>query len=263
MKRTWPACVLIAALAVSACDTNSPTPPPGSTPVQMSVELIVERPHDPMAYTEGLELDGDKLYESTGLPNQSSLREVDPVNGEVKRLVQLDESQFGEGITAVDDRIVQLTWQNGVALVYQLPDLTKVDTFTYGGEGWGLCDDGSRLVMSDGTDLLTFRDRATFDVLGSVAVRGPDGPVTALNELECVDGQVYANVYQTDTIVRIDPVSGQVTAVVNAVSIHPDGPDVGVMNGIAHNPRTGAFLLTGKNWPSMFEVRFVQTGADD
>jgi glutaminyl-peptide cyclotransferase len=151
-----------------------------------------------------------------------------------------------------------VTWQNEVALVYQLPDLRLVNTFAYDGEGWGLCDDGSRLVMSDGTDRLYFRDRATFDVLGSVAVRRADGPVTALNELECVDGQVYANVYQTDNIVRIDPVSGQVTAVVSAVTIHPSGNDVGVMNGIAHNPDTGTFLLTGKNWPSLFEVRFVR-----
>ena len=238
---------------------------PGRTPngvEALTVEVVVERSHDPGAYTEGLELDGDRLYESTGLPNQSSLREVDPVTGDVKRAVELEESQFGEGITVVDDRIIQLTWKNGVALVYQLPDLTQVDTFTYQGEGWGLCDDGSRLVMSDGTDRLYFRDRATFEVLGSVAVRGPDGPMTALNELECVDRHVYANVYQTDNIVRIDPVSGEVTAVVSAVSIHPSGDDVGVMNGIAHNADTGTFLLTGKNWPSLFEVRFVQTESD-
>ena len=218
---------------------------------------MVERPHDPLAYTQGLELDGEKLYESTGLPNQSTLREVDPVTGAVKRSVRLAESQFGEGITIVDDHIIQLTWQNGVALVYRLPDLVQTETFTYGGEGWGLCDDGSRLVMSDGSDQLFFRDRQTFEVLGSVPVRDANGPVTALNELECVDGLVYANVYQTDSIVRIYPSSGAVTAVIDASSIHPTGRDVGVMNGIAHDAAAGTFLLTGKNWPTLFEVRFI------
>jgi len=218
---------------------------------------VVERPHDPLAYTQGLELDGEKLYESTGLPNQSTLREVDPVTGAVKRSVQLAESQFGEGITVVDDHIIQLTWQNGVALVYRLPDLVQTGTFAYGGEGWGLCDDGSRLVMSDGSDQLFFRDRQTFEVLGSVPVRDANGPVTALNELECVDGLVYANVYQTDTIVRIHPSSGAVTAVIDASSIHPTGGDVGVMNGIAYDADADTFLLTGKNWPTLFEVRFI------
>ena len=233
---------------------------PGSTPggVQnFTVRVVVERPHDPLAYAQGLELDGEKLYESTGLPNQSTLREADRVTGDVKRLVRLEDAYFGEGITVVDDRIIQLTWQNGVALVYRLPDLAQIGTFSYGGEGWGLCDDGSRLVMSDGTDTMTFRDRTTFEVLGSVAVRDGDGPVAALNELECVGGQVYANVYQTDTIVRIDPESGAVTGVIDGENIHPDGEGVGVMNGIAHDADAGTFLLTGKNWPSVFEVRFL------
>ena len=140
---------------------------------------------------------------------------------------------------------------------YAIPDLPQTGTFTYDGEGWGLCDDGSRLIMSDGSDQLFFRDRTTFEVIGSVQVQDASGPVTALNELECVDGQVYANVYQTDTIVRIDPTTGEVTATIDASSIHPVGDNVGVMNGIAYDADSGRFLLTGKNWPSLFEVRLV------
>ncbi len=247
---------IAALLAVLAGACAAPAQTPGEVE-NLIVQVVVERPHDALAYTEGLELNGETLYESTGLPTQSTLREVDRVSGDVKRSVQLDDSQFGEGITVVEERIIQLTWQNGVALAYRLPDLAPIGTFSYEGEGWGLCDDGYRLVMSDGSDRLTFRDRTTFEVLGSVAVRDASGPVAALNELECVDGQVYANVYQTDTIVRIDPGSGEVTAVIDAESIHPDGEDVGVMNGIAYDADAGTFLLTGKNWPSLFEVRFV------
>ena len=258
VSRTW---FLVALLLLGGAACAAPRPTPTGLEA-LTVDVVVERPHDPAAYTQGLVLDGEKLYEGTGLYGESTLREVDRVNGEIKRSVALDESLFGEGIAVVDDRIFQLTWQEHTALVYALPDLTPVRTFTYDTEGWGLCDDGSRLVMSDGTDRLYFRDRNSFELLGSVAVRDLNGPVTALNELECVDGQVYANVYQSDTIVRIDPVSGEVTAVVNAASIHPKGEEVGVMNGIAYDADAGTFLLTGKNWPTLFEVRFVHAPSD-
>jgi glutamine cyclotransferase len=236
---------------------------PGLTPggVQnLTVEVVVERPHDPTAYTQGLVFNGETLYESTGLYGESTLREVDRVNGQVKRSASLDDTMFGEGIAVADDTIVQLTWREHTALVYRLPDLAQVGTFTYDTEGWGLCYDGARFIMSDGTDRLYFRDRATFDLIGSVPVHRPDGPVTGLNELECVEGEVYANVYQTLTIVRIEPQSGVVTAVIDAIDIRPDGDDVGVMNGIAHDADAGTFLLTGKNWPTVFETRFI---ADD
>ena len=159
----------------------------------------------------------------------------------------------------VDDRVIQLTYQEHTALVYRLSDFKQIATFSYDTEGWGLCDDGSRLVMSDGTNQLYFRNRSTFALLSKVSVTQDGVPRDQLNELECVDGQVYANVWQTDTIVRIDPATGKVTAEIDASGLlsanELRGTDV--LNGIAYDPATKTFLLTGKYWPAMFEVRFI------
>jgi glutamine cyclotransferase len=228
-------------------------------------QVLARVPHDPTAFTEGLELDHGILYEATGLVGQSQLREVDPATGAVRRAVTLSGQLFGEGITVVRDHIWQLTWQNGVALEWDRATLTLRRELSFTGEGWGLCYDGVRLVRSDGTDRLLFHDPVTFAESGSVAVTLRGMPVTQLNELECVDGQVWANVWQTDQIVRIDPASGQVTAVVDATNLHDPklrtNPDA-VLNGIAAVGKD-EFLLTGKLWPVSFLVRFVpmQPGA--
>ena len=240
--------------AVSGASTRAP-----SAPVeQLRVEVISRRPHDRGSFTEGLEIAGGRLYESSGLRGESTLREVDARTGAVTRKIDIDNQYFGEGIAVVDDRIIQLTWQEHTAFVYRLTDFSKLTTFSYDTEGWGLCDDGSRLVMSDGTSQLYFRDRSTFAVTGKVNVTENGTPIDQLNELECVDGQVYANVWQTDTIVRIDPASGKVTAVINAAGLlGADAGAVDVLNGIAYDPTTKTFLITGKLWPTLFEVRFV------
>lgn len=226
---------------------------------RLRVEVIGRRPHDRGSFTEGLVVAGGKLYEGSGLRGQSTLREVDLRTGAVTRSVALDARYFGEGIAVVDDRVVQLTWQEHTALVYRLSDFRQVATFTYDTEGWGLCDDGTRLVMSDGTSQLYFRNRSSFAVVGRVTVTNNGVPIDQLNELECVDGQVYANVWQTDTIVRIDPASGKVTAQIDAAGLLSanEMSGVDVLNGIAHDPSTKTFLLTGKYWPTLFEVRFV------
>ena len=250
------AVALIAICTTVACGAPVPSPREIAPPERLRAEVVEQRPHDPDAYTEGLELIEGRLYESTGLYEDSTLREVEPQTGEVLRSVDLDDRYFGEGIAVVDDRVIQLTWRERTALVFGLDDFAPKGTYSYETEGWGLCDDGSRFVMSDGTDRLYFRDRSTFVELGSVQVADSDGPVQQLNELECVDGDVYANVHQTANIVRIDPANGAVTAVIDASSLVPAGDDVGVMNGIAYDPEAGTFLLTGKHWPTMYEVRF-------
>jgi glutaminyl-peptide cyclotransferase len=234
----------------------SPTPP---SPEQLRVEVLERRPHDPTSYTQGLVLAEGRLFESSGQYGQSELREVNPQTGDVLRSAPLDGRYFGEGLAAVGDRLVQLTWQERTAFVYRVSDFGQIGTFSYDTEGWGLCDDGSRLVMSDGSSTLYFRDRSTFGLLGTVEVMNDGEPVDELNELECVDGQVYGNVYQTESIVRIEPASGRVTAVIDAAGLLTEDEKAGAefLNGIAYAPAAGTFLITGKYWPILFEVRFV------
>ena len=257
--------------ATGTAPSTSPAPssasasPTSSTPASavavesLRAEVIARRPHDKTAFTEGLEIAGGKLYEGTGLRGESVLRESDPRTGVVSRRIALDDKYFGEGITVVDDSIVQLTYQEHVAFVYRLSDFKQISTYTYDTEGWGLCDDGTRFVMSDGTNQLYLRDRASFAIKSTVAVTNNGVPVDRLNELECVDGQVYANVWQTDTIVRIDPATGKVTAVIDASGLltAAEAKEVDVLNGIAYDASKKSFLITGKYWPTMFEVRFV------
>ena len=238
---------------------SSPTTAPAGAVERLKVEVIGRRPHDRQSFTEGLVIAGGKLYEGSGLRGKSELREVDARTGAVTRSVELDDKYFGEGIAVVDDRIIQLTYQEHTALVYRLSDFRQIATFSYDTEGWGLCDDGARLVMSDGTNQLYFRNRTTFAAIGRVSVTKNGVPLDQLNELECVDGQVYANVWQTETIVRIDPATGNVTAEIDAAGLlsAAEMSGVDVLNGIAHDPSTKTFLLTGKYWPTLFEVRFV------
>nr|WP_232328330.1 glutaminyl-peptide cyclotransferase [Kibdelosporangium sp. MJ126-NF4] len=225
----------------------------------MRAEVLEVLPHDPKAFTQGLELDGDKLYEGTGLEGQSSVRTVDPRTARVERKVDLPSPMFGEGVTVAGSTIWQLTWKDGVAIQRDKQTLAEVGRVQYSGEGWGLCHDGQRLVMSDGTDKLTFRDPTSFAQVGEVLVRSAGQPVTQLNELECTPGGVYANVWQTDTVVRIDPASGAVTATVDLAGLlsQEDRAGADVLNGIAAVRGTDEFLVTGKLWPKMFRVKFV------
>jgi glutamine cyclotransferase len=233
---------------------------PGQPVPVLRPEVLAEVPHDPSAFTQGLELHEDALYEGTGLEGRSQLREVDPATGEVRRSAPLPGELFGEGITVVGDRIWQLTWQDGVVLEWDRATLALRRQLPLEGEGWGLCSDGTRLVRSDGTDRLHFHDPDTFAETGSVAVTFDDEPVTQLNELECVDGEVWANVWQSDVIVRIDPSSGRVTALVDAAGLLAPERRTdanAVLNGIAALG-DGEYLLTGKLWPLSFRVRFVE-----
>ncbi|MCB0996570.1 MAG: glutaminyl-peptide cyclotransferase, partial [Acidimicrobiales bacterium] len=233
---------------------------------QLVPQVVSRRAHDTTAFTQGLEFVGDRLFESTGIHGESTtgLREIDPDTGEVIRRTDLgDPAYFGEGITEVDGRIVMLTWQDGLAFAFDVETFALAGTYAYLTEGWGLCHDGTRLVMSDGTSTLTFRDEDDFSEIGTVQVTLDGVPLNQLNELECVGGDVWANVWLTDQIVRIDPTTGAVTGVVDGsglVDPHPQTVDPNaVLNGIAWDPDAETFLVTGKLWPEMVEVRFVPT----
>ncbi|WP_246110611.1 glutaminyl-peptide cyclotransferase [Saccharopolyspora dendranthemae] len=231
---------------------------PGSVP-HLRVEVINVLPHDRSSFTQGLEIADGTLYEGTGLRGSSVLRAADPLSGSARHEARLPAEFFGEGITVTGDRIWQLTWQEGVAFERDRATLRELRRVEYPGEGWGLCSDGRRLVMSDGSDRLTFRDPVTFAQVGEVSVTQEGSSVEELNELECVGGQVWANVWGSDEILRIDPASGQVTAVVDAGGLLRPEQQAGadVLNGIAAVPGTDEFLITGKKWPAMFRVRFV------
>jgi glutaminyl-peptide cyclotransferase len=230
-------------------------------PEMLTVRVIETHPHDRTAFTQGLVWHDGKIYESTGLRGRSTLRRVDLESGAVEERKSMAADVFAEGLAIVGDRLIQITWQNHKAFVYELDSFEKVDEFEYEGEGWGLCYDGERLVMSNGSDRLVFRDPDTFERIGSVRVTRAGRPVSELNELECVDGLVYANVWQTDAIVRIDPENGRVTGWIDASDLHPRRerrPGEDVLNGIAYVPETGRFLLTGKNWGNTYEVELIE-----
>jgi len=234
---------------------------PGSTapvvrPQRLAVDVLAVLPHDRTQFTEGLELRDGVLYESSGLYGRSTVRAVDWRTGAVLARSALPNGLFGEGITVVGDRIWQLTWREGIALTRRRSDLAVVGMVRYPGQGWGLCYDGRRLVMSDGSDRLSFRDPRGFARTGTVRVTDAGRPVTGLNELECAGGSVWANVWKSGDILRIDPSTGTVTGVADASGLLPPALRAGsdVLNGIAAIPGGPQFLLTGKFWPRMYRV---------
>lgn len=213
-------------------------------------------PHPGRGFTQGLVWHDGTLWESTGLYKRSTLRKLDLSAGTVARQARLPGRVFAEGLTRIDDRLIQLSWREGEARVWTLPDLTHARTHRYTGQGWGLCYDGTRLIMSDGTALLTFRDPDTFAPTGRLRVRAPRPAALKLNALECARGHVYANVWPTDTIAKIDPRTGHITAWIDASGLlaPAERRDTDVLNGIAYKPDTDTFLITGKRWPKLFEV---------
>lgn len=225
-------------------------------------EVRAVYPHDPAAFTQGLVIRDGQLYESTGLNGASSLRRVDLATGAVLQRVDLPEAFFGEGIEVRGDRIYQLTWRNGIAIAYDRATFLETQTFRYETEGWGLTSDDSRLIMSDGSARLYFRDPDTFALLGHVDVHDDRGPVSRLNELEFVNGEVLANIWQTDRIARIDPATGRVRAYIDLRGLLPAAdrrPDTDVLNGIAWDAAQQRLYVTGKRWPKLFEIALVPT----
>lgn len=229
---------------------------------ELRYEIRRALPHDASAYTQGLIIHDGTFYESTGQYGESDLRRVDIATGEVLAIHALADEHFGEGLALVGDRLVQLTWKAGLAFVYDAATLAPVDTLRYEGEGWGLCHDGRSLFMSDGGGTLQRRDPATLELAERIRVTRDGFSVRNLNELECVGDHIYANIYMTNEIVRIDKASGEVDGVLDAYSLSLQAgrpPDAGaVFNGIAHDPATGSFYVTGKLWPRMFELSIAE-----
>lgn len=242
----------IATLTASVC-LGAPTIRP---------RVIRDYPHDAGAFTQGLLLHAGKLYESTGLLGRSSLRRVDLESGGVEQQVDLASDLFGEGLALVGERLIQLTWQSGIAIVYRLDTFEELERYSYATEGWGLCFDGSDLVMSDGSSTLFFRDAETFELKREISVTEEGAPVIRLNELECVGDEVLANQWQTDRIVRIDKGTGSVLTNIDASGLltSEEEQTADVLNGIAHVPETGRYLITGKLWPRLFEVELTFDG---
>lgn len=231
--------------------------------VSLTFQVLSRRPHDDHAFTEGLVIGaGGDLFESTGLTGHSTLREVDPQSGDVLRSKRPPGRPFAEGLAVVGGRLIQLTYKEHKAFVWDATTFQLLGSHLYQGQGWGLCYDGIRLVMSNGSDTLRFRDPQTFAVIGSVQVRLQGKPVEMLNELECVNGKVWANVWRTKRILRIDPTTGDVTGILDASGIISPDPSASdpqaVLNGIAYDRATHTYLLTGKRWPQVIEVRIVR-----
>jgi len=250
--------------ASPAANPSTEVPQSATQPIMdvqlRKVEVLREFPHERDAYTQGLVWWNGNLFESTGREAESTLRRLDPETGRVEQRIDIPAQYFGEGLALVDQRLIMLTWRAQRAFAFERDSFQLLDTYRYQGEGWGLCYDNERLVMSDGSDRLAFRDPITFELIGEQRVRLRGQPLYELNELECVDGAIYANVWTEDFIVRIDPATGLVTDYINAAGLLRGGDLIGseVLNGIAYNPNAQTFYITGKWWPKMFEVRFVQ-----
>ena len=221
-------------------------------------EVLRTYPHDPRAFTQGLLLYNGYWFESTGQLGASTLRKVERKSGQIINRIQLNSNLFGEGLARKNNELIQLTWKNGIARRYDISTFKLIKEHRYSGEGWGLCFDGTRFIMSDGSSFLYFRDPETFQQIGRVQVREVAQPVTKLNELECVGNLVYANIWQSHLIARIDPSTGRVLTRIDASNLlSPDKHyQAGVLNGIAYDPQSSHFFLTGKYWSKIFEVRF-------
>ena len=222
-------------------------------------EVVRSYPHDHDAFTQGLVYRDGFLYEGTGLNGRSGLRKVTLETGEVLQSKPIEQEYFGEGITDWKGSLIELTWQSEVAFIYDIKTFERTGRFTYKGEGWGLTHDSTRLIMSDGTAQLRFIDPATFKELGRVTVHDPKGPVSELNELEYVKGEIFANVWQTERIARIAPADGHVTGWIDLSGLLPASERGGtdVMNGIAYDAAHDRLFVTGKLWPRIFEIRLV------
>jgi glutaminyl-peptide cyclotransferase len=221
-------------------------------------EVVRSFPHDPRAFTQGLVFENGALYESTGLNGRSSLRKVELESGNVLMKVDVAQQYFAEGATIFRGKVFQLTWKAGKGFIYDPATFEKTGEFAYTGEGWGLTHDDHSLIMSDGSSSLRFINPDTFTVEQSIKVTANGQPVERLNELEFVDGEIFANVWETDKIVRIDPRSGRVVGSIDLTGLLPASertPETDVLNGIAYDAATGRLFLTGKLWPKVFEVK--------
>ena len=239
---------------------NSSTPDAPASSVPLSTPSVVSTlPHDTSAFTEGLEFYDSTLLESGGNYGRSKLFQYDPKTGKVLKQVKLEDKYFGEGITVLHDTLYQLTWKEGVAFLYDVKTFKKIKELPFKGEGWGMTNDGKNLIVSNGSSSLYYYEPGTLKLLKVVNVTENGTAVPNVNELEYIDGYVYANQWQYDYIVKIDPSSGNVVAKYDLGGLHDSvkkiDPNADVLNGIAYNRSTKKFYVTGKNWPQMYEIQ--------
>ncbi|MFH1138372.1 MAG: glutaminyl-peptide cyclotransferase [Pseudomonadota bacterium] len=253
--RTITALVLLGLLLAAAPASPARAGDRAGAPV-FSYRVVKAYPHDPDRFTQGLAVEGDTVYEGTGLYGKSRLLAWELASGRIIASRDLDPAQFGEGLTIFKDVLIQLTWKNGLGLVHDKKSLRLLRTFTYPGQGWGLTNDGRRLIMSDGTAELRFLDPIDFHELKRITVADNGVPVKDLNELEFVRGGIWANVWKTDRIAIIDPEDGRVTAWVDLAGLLAPfaAGSQGVLNGVAYDPENGRLLATGKLWPRIYEI---------
>lgn len=261
------ATLLAIALALAACAKQPESVPAtpklaGSAtepaPIRYTYEVVRSWPHDPRAFTQGLVFRNGELLESTGLNGESSLREVDIKTGRPLKQITVPQQYFAEGLAVLGSHAYQLTWQNHKGFIYDVDTFRQEAEFAYTGEGWGLATDGKELILSDGTNKIRFLDPKTFEVTHSIDVTYNGRPVVRLNELEWIKGEIFANVWQTDVIERIDPATGHVVGEIDFSGLlapQDHGPETDVLNGIAYDPVGDRLFITGKKWSKMFEVR--------
>lgn len=250
----------LAFLAASACSPGGPpvadTPAAPVTPAY-NFEVVATYPHDPKAFTEGLLIQDGQLYESTGMEGTSWVRKVDLKTGAVQQQYDVDKQYFGEGIVVWDDRIITLTWRGQKGFILDRATLAPKGEWTYGGEGWSLTRDDKQIFMSDGTSQIRKLDPVTLQETGRIDVKLNGRPIDQINELEFIKGEIWANIFQTDRIVRIDPATGNVVGVVYLGGIMPleERRKVDVLNGIAYDKAADKIYVTGKYWPNLYEIR--------
>jgi glutamine cyclotransferase len=252
--------LLLALWLVSAC---SPKKESGETDEFVLIPYSIHRifPHDTEAFTQGLAVANGKLIESTGQYGSSWIAEVDIATGKQDKKVILDKEYFGEGVTVLNNKVFQLTWKNNTGFIYDFRTYEKIGEFKYDREGWGITHDNVHLIVSDGTDQLYFLDTLTLEPIRTLKVTEKGIPVDHLNELEFIEGYIYANKWQTNFILKIDPATGDVVGRLDltkvAEAVYPGNPNADVLNGIAYEPRSKMILVTGKLWPAMVAIKFI------
>jgi glutamine cyclotransferase len=258
MKQPWISAAACAAAAFGLGAAAQSGAPAG--PAVFTARAVAEYPHDPAAFTQGLLIEDGRLYEGTGQYGHSSIRRVDLATGEVQQSRPLSALFFGEGIAILGGKLYELTWRNQVGFIYDAKTFEPLGNFRYTGEGWGLTDDGTHLILSDGTPTIRFLDPHSFEVVRTIDVRLAGRPVSQLNELEYIDGEIWANIWHDDHIVRISPATGEVTALIDASAVYPQSErgTEDVLNGIAYDPASKKIYVTGKDWPKLFEIELVR-----
>jgi glutamine cyclotransferase len=246
---------------IFACSNSSPAGQAADAVPLYSYQVVNSWPHDAEAYTQGLVFHDGTLFESTGLRGSSSLRRVELKSGKVKKKLEVARPFFAEGMTIFHDKIYQLTWQEQKGFVYDLKKFKPDGEFAYEGEGWGLTHDNQSLILSDGTNRIRFLDPTSFQVQRTISVYDNGQPLAELNELEYIKGEIYANIWKTDRIVRIDPATGKINAWIDMAGLRrwaENNPSENCLNGIAYDAENDRIFVTGKRWPQLFEIRLVR-----